>query len=291
MRDPTEKEIRESRELLQNPYAYLAGDGRYSAAPVISANGIAHSHTRSGASQEAAVLSEDSRLSNRPMALIERRAHDLQREIWFNAERSWKTEFSGNPVVALDPGRALMHLGYRFGRYETLGQYSSAGGLIEVAGIIDTNTEQVKISNQFSPEVQRFTAAHELGHAVLKHASGLHRDRALDGTNLQCPREGQEWEADKFATYFLMPAKLVRERFFRAFGMNTFFLSDDILFALDPSDPEDLRKKLDSRRAISRFLCQAQYFGGRRFLSLASQFMVSRDAMAIRLEELDIVPG
>lgn len=290
MRRPTKKEIHDSRKLLRNPYAYLDGDGNYVAVPAFSGNRTATGRALGGAARQTGALPDESERAYSPLALIERRAKDLQRDIWFNAAERWKAEFAGNPVLALDPGRALVHLGYRFEKRETLGQYGNGGHLIEVAGIIDTSVREVNISNQFSPEVQRFTAAHELGHAVLNHASGLHRDRALDGGSVHQAREGQEWEADKFATFFLMPAKLVRERFRQAFGMDEFVLSEDVLFALDPGDPEALRRKFDSRRAVSRFLCQAQYFGGRRFLSLASQFLVSKDTMAIRLEELGIIP-
>ena len=87
-----------------------------------------------------------------------------------------------------------------------------------------------------------------------------------------------------------MPAKLVRERFSRAFGVDLFQLDDATCFALSPANADTLPQQLSSRRQMSRFLAHAQYFSGRRFACLADQFLLSREAMAIRLEELDIVP-
>lgn len=185
---------------------------------------------------------------------------------------------------------ALRHLGYRYEIVEILGQYSKGDRPFEVAGIIDTRKKHVHISNQFPPDTQRFTAAHELGHAVLGHLGGLHRDKPLNGISRGNPRDSKEYDADKFATFFLMPAKLVRERFSRAFGVEFFQLNDATCFALSPGNPDQLLQQLSSRREMSRFLAQAEYFNGRRFACLADQFLVSREAMAIRLEELDIVP-
>ena len=73
------------------------------------------------------------------------------------------------------------------------------------------------ISTKRQPSVQRFTAAHELGHAVLLHEPSLDTPDVLRraATGLASPqRPGfaswiQEVEADAFAGEFLMPRWLI----------------------------------------------------------------------------------
>jgi len=50
-----------------------------------------------------------------------------------------------------------------------------------------------------------------------------------------------------------------------------------------------LCKKSADMRQLSRMLASAEQFNGRHFVSLANQFKVSTGAMAIRLEELELV--
>ena len=64
----------------------------------------------------------------------------------------------------------------------------------------------VAVSNKFSKEVQNFTAAHELGHAILHEQAILHRDIPVDSIGKRVVRDRVEIEADTFATYFLMPS-------------------------------------------------------------------------------------
>ncbi len=66
---------------------------------------------------------------------------------------------------------------------------------------------------EFGDKVQLFTGAHEIGHLVLHEDTVMHRDRAFDGSPLQAPRAPAERQADRFAACFLMPQKLLRERF------------------------------------------------------------------------------
>ena len=62
-----------------------------------------------------------------------------------------------------------------------------------------------------------FTAAHEIGHIIL-HASLkeqrqnilCRKEDGFDGTN----KKALEWQADKFASFLLMPTAAVKESFF-----------------------------------------------------------------------------
>jgi hypothetical protein len=65
-----------------------------------------------------------------------------------------------------------------------------------------------------------------------------------------------------------------------------FELNDTTAFALDPSGTKNLLQGKKSLRDISRILAKTESFNGIHFRSLADQFYVSVEAMAIRLEEL-----
>ena len=184
---------------------------------------------------------------------------------------------------------ALRCIGFRSELVDSLGQYLWEGEYLEVAGTIDGSERTVQISRRFEAPVRKFTAAHELGHALLHDAQGLHRDRALDGTELGIPRDHTEWEADVFATYFLMPEKQIRTAFEHAFKAREFVLNEETAFALTAGDLETLRATCSDVRDLSRVLARTTQYDGVQFYSLVEQFGVSAEAMAIRLEELRLV--
>ncbi|MGA7980058.1 MAG: ImmA/IrrE family metallo-endopeptidase [Chromatiaceae bacterium] len=185
---------------------------------------------------------------------------------------------------------ALNWLGYDCDYAESLGRFKISGKSIEVAGMMDRSSKRVRISREFPVNIRNFTAAHELGHVALAHeGSDLHRDRPQDGTGKDGKRPVQEIEADKFATYFLMPEKLVKEAFKRLFGTECFYLTEATMFALAGNDYMELATRCKIRRDLSRVLAGTERYNGVHFVSLAKQFRVSNEAMAIRLEELDLV--
>lgn len=262
------QQIADHRYLLEDPYAYLDGDGTFSALE----------YPKSPSAKRRR------RYSN---AELEQKAKDLHRIIWKNRTRIWGEDHPSDLVDMLDPTVALNLIGYDFDLDETLGQSHINGRLLEVAGIIDNSSRRVRISRQFPNDVRVFTAAHELGHALLHEARGLHRDRPLDGETLS--RHGIEFEADKFATYFLMPEKLVRARFASFFATDRFVVDEDTAFALSRISLPEFRQRFQTLRDVSRALANAEYYDGRRFISMARQFRVSVGAMAIRLEELGLL--
>ena len=263
------EKITESRRLLEDPYAYLADGGNFSA--------LSH----------YAPLEVTKKPHHYSSIEIEQKVKELHRKIWQGKEHIWGHAAPSDPIDMLDPSVALRLIGYDYDLDETLGQYHSNGRMIEVAGTIDRVSKRVRISRQFPHNVRIFTAAHELGHALLHVARGLHRDRPLDGTTLS--RGAIEIEADKFATYFLMPEKLVRTRFANYFATDYFNVNEETVFALSRSSPSDFQKKCKTLRDLSRILASAEYYNGLRFVSIASQFRVSIEAMAIRLEELGLL--
>lgn len=263
------KQIIESRRLLEDPYAYLDGGGNFSAL------------------SDYAQLDVAKRQHRHSNIELQQKAKELHRKIWQNKNQIWGDAAPSDPIDMLDPSVALRLIGYDYDLEETLGQHRSNGRLIEVAGIIDNTSRRVHISRQFPNNVRIFTAAHELGHALLHEARGLHRDKPLDGTTLS--RDAIEFEADKFATYFLMPEKLVRARFANLFATDCFVVNEATVFALSRISLNDFQKKCKTYRDLSRILASAEHYNGLRFTSIANQFRVSIEAMAIRLEELELL--
>jgi len=117
---------------------------------------------------------------------------------------------------------------------------------------------------------------------------GVHRDRPMDG--LKRSRDQVELEADKFATYFLMPEKLVRNRFSGLFGAEEFNLNEETAFALSYTSLQEFRTKYRTHRDLARLLASTECYNRHHFVSLATQFRVSIGAMAIRIEELGLLP-
>lgn len=279
-------EISISRELLQNPYAYLDGAGNFSAL----ANPNSGKSIKSAIREGAASRSSPSRSKTITYSdnAIEAKVKEIHELIWRDKESIWIGAVPVDPVDMLDPSVALRLIGYEYQLADGLGQYRGTGGLLEVAGLIDRSSRTVRISSQFPNSVRAFTAAHELGHAILhESAGGVHRDRPMNGATLS--RESSEIEADKFATFFLMPAKLVRSRFAEVLRENIFFLDEDTSFALAGISHSELQRKCKTRRDLSRLLASTERYDGRHFPSLAAQFCVSTETMAIRIEELALL--
>lgn len=263
--------ISKSRELLQNPYAYEV----------------------EGAEIGFSALSGDihidlpAKKSNYDYVELETVARKIQRDIWKNKNKIWPVSIPSDPIDMLDPILALRLIGYESSSHDTLGEFLSEGRMVEVAGTVDSEKKTVTLSQRFPIPVKNFTAAHELGHAVLHTESGLHRDRPLDGANNS--KNSIECEADMFAAFFLMPKNLVKKKFVNQFLIDDFLLDESTSFALGYKDYAVAEKELKTLRQLSRKLASAEYFNGKHKISLAQQFKVSVETMAIRLEELGLV--
>lgn len=277
-------EIAASRLKLQDPYAYLDDFGGFSAALAIPAElSVVEKHI----TERYAPLVRNKRKGHRYAYVdIEAKATELQRMMWQDRNAIWADGPPSNPIDMLDPAIAFQLIGFDFGISESLGQHFIDDRQVEVAGLIDDSTMKVRISRKFPIDVRHFTAAHELGHALLHDARGLHRDRPLDGSSM--PQDPVETEANKFASYFLMPAKQVGQTFVKLFGTDRFILNEDTRFALSRGGIMSLPPS-PTLRYVSRILASVGNYNGVRFPSLADQFHVSNEAMAIRIEELGLV--
>ena len=308
-------QISRDRKRLQDPYAHLVEDGEFDATrPQMSQVNESSERVGEGttlsthiesnsntlASEISAIRSqpeivlpsvlkgshEDERV---PRKSIETIVRALQIQLWEHRSTLFSHTEEIDPLDVLDPFVALRGIGFQAELVETLGEYQCNGELFEIAGIIDTHDKCVRISRQLPRPIRNFTAAHELGHAVLHEGMGLHRDRPLDGSRSGYERDPMEKDADLFAGCFLIPRRSARNAFKEAFRTRQFEINEETAFAMNFGNADEFRSSCRSIRDLSRRLASAETYGGHSFNSLAVQFRVSVEAMAIRLEELKLV--
>jgi len=119
------EQIAESRRLLADPYAYLDGSGNFSALSDC---------------EQLQATKRPHRYSN---SELQQKAKELHKKIWQNKSQIWGDAAPCDPISMLDPSIALRLIGYDCDLDETLGQHRSNGGLIEVAGIIDSSSSSL----------------------------------------------------------------------------------------------------------------------------------------------------
>jgi Zn-dependent peptidase ImmA (M78 family) len=222
---------------------------------------------------------------NGRMLEIENQARSLQIEVFRSI---WNGQAPQDVTDIFEPGIALSYLGYSVCSVPEIGRHRINGVVNVVAGIILQDKKIVTIAEMnFSYPTKRFTVAHELGHAGLhQDMPALHRDVPLERSGTV--QDWREIEANRFASAYLMPRKLVHERFYECFGIERFELTDATAFALCGTCDEEVQKIYRNPRQLSQHLSGAGEFNGHYFKPLYEQFKVSLAAMAIRLEELEI---
>jgi len=118
----------------------------------------------------------------------------------------------------------------------------------------------------------------------------LHRDVPLDAP--EAGRSKLELEADKFASLFCMPKKLVLAEVKSVFGSKRIELDDLTIFRLGENSMREFTEFArfdDKRMALAKTIAKAGSFDGKAICSLAEKFDVSIKAMARRLIELKVV--
>jgi formiminotetrahydrofolate cyclodeaminase len=214
---------------------------------------------------------------------------EFQNTLWVERDKIWTDGSITDAMKVLNPEEVLQKvMGYAYQQRESLGMLAVGEELFEVAGVIDKNIQSVSTSKQFSPEVIKFTAAHELAHLILHEQSVLHRDRPFDGSS-SVPKDLLETQADKFAAYFLMPAKIVKAAFFEIFETENLRIDEGLSLALGAGSVAEIRAKCKDQHGFAMFIAQAGRYASKSFNPMAKIFGVSTGAMAIRLIELDLV--
>ncbi|WP_367755557.1 cyclodeaminase/cyclohydrolase family protein [Flavobacterium sp. WC2430] len=211
----------------------------------------------------------------------------LQNVIWKYRMTIWGKNSSLHPIDILKPEyifrKGLSYNCYVKDEIDTASENSK----IQVAGIIDQRNKIVLISCKVKKEVQNFTFAHELGHALLHKKMVLHRDLPIDGSKTN--RNIEEYQADKFASYFLMPKKQVIAIFKEIFLTDKFIIDENTAFNLVKKGPYALRIECKNLRGLSRKLAKVEAYNNQYFKSISEIFNVSVETMAIRLEELGLL--
>jgi Zn-dependent peptidase ImmA (M78 family)/predicted secreted protein len=98
-----------------------------------------------------------------------------------------------------------------FGVLEDLGipvHFSVLDGLLGACVRVSKSEVGILVTTKSDLHLQRFTAAHELGHFVLEHEGSLDREIRNPGDTKN--RDPREIEADAFAAEFLLPKWLYR---------------------------------------------------------------------------------
>ena len=220
---------------------------------------------------------------------IEKCVREIQILIWDNKHLIWKKNIPQTNLEILKPEIIFKHvMGYDFVSTSSYG-VSADDNTIEVAGIIDQPNKIVAISNTFPENVKMFTAAHELGHAILHKQSILHRDIPVEHFGHRVKRDKVELDADKFATLFLMPTKWVKKEFENRFGFEIFKINENTSFKFGGRRISEIKDECKNIRGLSRKLSSTEIYDGNNFISLSKLFNVSIEAMAIRLEELKLL--
>lgn len=224
-------------------------------------------------------------LSKKRIGEIEAEVRNLQITLWRQCPELLK---GPRALALLEPGVALGLYGFSIESVDSLGEMDVNGRRYEVAGIMNRDSKCVQISSRVLPPVQKFTAAHELGHVALKHVGmSLHRDIPLGDAGPV--RDPQEAEANRFASCFLIPAKQLRIEFAARFGSEIFELDEATCFWLCGKNIDAVRQRYRSLRQLTLHLAGETSFDGKHFDSLSTLFGVSAKTMAIRLEELGLV--
>lgn len=218
---------------------------------------------------------------------IEKKARLLQFEIWNQRQILFP---SGAPLLRMfSPDVAARVLGVE---YEIRPSIASTSDSYRAAGQFDRGRGIISVSGEFSFEVQRFTGAHEAGHAVLHPQIGngvAHRDRPIVGDGGGSSRPLWEREADYFAACFLAPRKLFLEAFERRFGPAPLRLDENVAFYLAGRQGRLLATEPPGSLGFAISVAKAEWLGGPRFKSLASTFGMSPAAVAVRLRELELL--
>jgi len=224
---------------------------------------------------------------------IENEAIRLRTEIWEEQSKYWPGRYP-HPFEVLEPQIAANHLGYELHFVPDLSlPLGDARAAEETAGVLDQNSKRILVADCFGRQVRTFTAAHELGHVVLKHDDKnhlLHRDMPIAGLEQQAA-DPIEREANFFAGCYLIPPKFLGKVMASMFGAAPFRFDYAAANWLKPNDPGSLLYAPDGSLIRYRAIAAARSYAGRQFggRNLADLFKVSIITMAIRLRELDLV--
>lgn len=219
---------------------------------------------------------------------------ELHKQIWTDRFKLWP-EGHPSPIEMLHPSVACSVLGVNYEEYpELYDSFSSAGQYKPIGGLLDRQRNLVAVNTSYDSAYSRFTGGHEVAHWLL-HPKDMvmHRDVVIkdQASTKQNSKPVKEREADYGSACYLMPENLTAEIFQKMFGRAPIHFDERISFALNPQDPQKLMytEQGSLKREFALAIHEPWARSGQKLLSLAAQFKVSPSAMAIRIEELDLI--
>lgn len=220
---------------------------------------------------------------------IEQAAEQLRKVVAENQYRLWPGE-QRTDIQLLDPDGVCRAIRFNYREQQGLTRqpFSLRNEKVPTAGQVDLRSETITVDADLPETIKRFTALHEVGHVVIHPDQiTMHRDSPLGG-NFATPKNRplMEQEADYFAACYSMPRDLVVREFSKRFGIPPFQMTDQWAQVLSPADPDALI--MSRHGALDRELAMATAQVRER-TALAGYFKVSAKAMAIRLQELNLI--
>jgi hypothetical protein len=225
---------------------------------------------------------------------IRQQARQLLSSYWRYIQQRVSRTIKAEEILPIDP-RALATniLGLTFDDPEEIRSTTNDRGLrIEIAGMVERQDKRITVARRLSPEIWRFTAAHEIGHYLLHRQCSSYRDSPATDAEIRNERRSPfEKEADRFAAELLMPTRLLRQLFSRMFGdpINCALMDEDQAFYLTEGKTNAWQIRelapLDGAELVAE--CRPMISTDGR--SLVEIFGVSSTAMAIQLLDVGLV--
>lgn len=162
---------------------------------------------------------------------------------------------------------------------------------VRTTGLYDSERSRIFVPSLKSNET-RFSLAHEIGHAVLKHEGLCYRERSRTGRPFASSQDrDREEDANCFAAKFLMPAELLAASFLERFGSRIARdeIDDNTAYSLTGGrvGPSSLRQM--RLLELAQLFARSKWFNGRSFESLCEKFRVSPEALAQELIDLELL--
>ena len=221
---------------------------------------------------------------------LDRKAWALRQEIFDKRQQIWGDRLPRG-LETSDPQIAAEMLGFDFQYHDSL-DLMLPGVNSRTAGIFCRRRGVILVAQRFGPLVARFTAAHEVAHALLHEAEVdpvLHRDLPISGLEHPAPN-AIEREANYFAACLLMPRKYVADQFKGRFPSDgPLILNDAAVHYLRTYSSDALLHAQPGSLVRERILARATQWNNKHFPPLNELFKVSVETMAIRIEELGLV--
>lgn len=109
--------------------------------------------------------------------------------------------------------------------------FQKLGGLL--GAYLPLDRKGILVTTERTLAIQRYTAAHELGHAALNHSAGIDSDDILMRSPFGSHRyRPEEVAADTFAAMFLMPEPLINEVAERQHWDGTSIRSPEVIYQM-----------------------------------------------------------